>query len=238
MDKITVIVPHYNHNDYLYDSLISIVNQDYDNLDIVVIDDASAEYPACTINEVAKMGRNIETYQMQENQGKWFCLNHAILKKPETNWFMVHDADDIAYPWKASLQIEQCKLTNSLLNLVIYDEIDGTNKISIEQKPDVLKIDTISGAVPLRAAIDSIEDEKIRHYKTCDFRLHNGAILFHRKIFDWGVRFNPPEKFLRVALSEDSDFNIRATLAFQKTSWTLAQCYGYRIGTGTNTESF
>lgn len=238
MDKITVIVPHYNHNEYLYDSLVSIVNQDYENLDIIVIDDASAEYPSQTVNEVSKMGRNIETYQMLENQGKWFCLNHAILKKPETNWFMIHDADDIAYPWKASLQIEQCKLTSSLLNLIVYDEIEGDNKISIPQKPDLLKIDTITGNVPIRSAIDSLKNDKLGHYRTRNYRLANGPVMFNRKIFDWGVRFNPPEKFLRVALSEDSDFNIRATLAFQKTSWTLAQCYAYRMATGTNKESF
>ena len=238
MDKITVIVPHFNHNEYLYDSLVSIVNQDYDNLDIIVIDDASDTYPMCIVNEIAKMGRKVETFQMRENQGKWFCLNHAILKNPETNWFMIHDADDIAYPWKASLQIGQCKLTNSLLNLIVYDEINKESPMSIPRKPDLLKIDTITGAIPIRAAIDSLENEKLRHYQTRNYRLHNGATMFHRKIFDWGVRFNPPQKFLRVALSEDSDFNIRATLAFRKTSWTLAQCYAYRVGTGTNEESF
>ena len=68
MDKITVIVSHYNHNDYLYDSLVSLVNQDYENLDIIVIDDASDVYPMCIVNEIATMGRSIETYQMKTNQ--------------------------------------------------------------------------------------------------------------------------------------------------------------------------
>ena len=151
---------------------------------------------------------------------------------------MIHDADDIAYPWKASLQLEQCKLTNSLLNMIVYDEIKDQKPISIPRKPDPLKIDTITGAIPIRAAIDSLDNETLRHYKTGNYRLANGPIMFHRKIFDWGVRYNPPEKFLRVALSEDSDFNIRATLAFRRTSWTLVPCYAYRKGTSTNKESF
>ena len=233
MDKITAIVCNYNHEDYLFDSLVSLINQDYENLEIILIDDASKVYPLHIIDQVSRMGRKIEAFQMKENRGKWFCLNHAILKRLDTKWFMVHDADDIAYPWKASLQLRETKMSGSLLNLAGYDELDG-----IPFAPDLAKVESITHPITAQAALDSIECKNTWHYNTHPFKLHNGAILFHRKIFDYGIRFNPPQQFLRVALSEDSDFNIRATLAFRKTCWTPVVCYGYRQGTSTNQESF
>ena len=39
--KILVTIPNYNHAQYLKESITSIQNQTYDNLDICVVDDGS-----------------------------------------------------------------------------------------------------------------------------------------------------------------------------------------------------
>jgi len=51
-----------------------------------------------------------------------------------------------------------------------------------------------------------------------------------------GMRFNPPKMGLRVLNSEDSDFNFRVTMAFQKTSVLMEKLYCYRRDTSTNNE--
>jgi cellulose synthase/poly-beta-1,6-N-acetylglucosamine synthase-like glycosyltransferase len=40
---VTVIVPNYNHENYLEERLQSIINQNYRNIEIIILDDASGD---------------------------------------------------------------------------------------------------------------------------------------------------------------------------------------------------
>jgi hypothetical protein len=76
----------------------------------------------------------------------------------------------------------------------------------------------------------------INHYCTGDFETAGASAMFYRGVWSLGIRFNPPGMGLRVLNSEDSDFNFRVTMAFQKTSVLMEKLYCYRRNTSTNNE--
>ena len=47
MDKnfpiVTVVVPAYNHEDYVLDCITSILDEDYPNMEVIVINDGSTD---------------------------------------------------------------------------------------------------------------------------------------------------------------------------------------------------
>jgi hypothetical protein len=76
----------------------------------------------------------------------------------------------------------------------------------------------------------------INHFYTGEIETAGVSALFYRSIWKLGLRFNPPGQGLRVLLSEDSDFNFRMAVTYQKTSIVNEKLYCYRRNTSTNKE--
>ena len=70
MEKISIIVPVYNTHPYLKECLDSIINQTYQNLEIILINDASPyeEYDKIC-KEYAKKDNRIKYIRHQKNKG-------------------------------------------------------------------------------------------------------------------------------------------------------------------------
>lgn len=92
-EKVSIIVPVYNAEMYLDDCIRSILKQDYDNLEILLVDDGSTDSSAEIAKKYAKKYDYIY-YFYQENSGAAVARNcgleHACGK-----YIMFVDADDL-----------------------------------------------------------------------------------------------------------------------------------------------
>ena len=237
MDKITAILCNYNHHDYIETAFRSLLNQTYENMDIVVYDDGSDVDPRDILADIDTNGREVTFVSNDTNRGKWYCLNSAI-EQSDSQWIMVQDADDYAFPWKATVQLRALKETNTSLNLAGYVAVEYNQGHCTPPVPNLNELNVIIGEEIMQHNFISIKHPQIHHNSTGRYQLHNGATMFHSGFHDIGVRFHPPNLGLRVARSEDSDFNLRVTSQFHKTSWLLAPCYSYRLGSGHPEGSF
>lgn len=93
MPKVSIIVPVYNAEDYLDVCLKSLVNQSFDDLEIIVIDDASSDNSLKIIKEYADKYSFVKAYYNDENLGQSVTRNKGLdLAKGEYIGFL--DADD------------------------------------------------------------------------------------------------------------------------------------------------
>tara|TARA_B100000963_G_C22421253_1_gene577741 strand:- start:80 stop:793 length:714 start_codon:yes stop_codon:yes gene_type:complete len=237
MDKVVALLCNYEHHEYIEQAYRSLISQSYENLEIIVIDDGSSVSPWEYIDKVDTKGRKVTRVSNKTNKGKWHCLNQAI-GSTNAEWFMIQDADDFAFPWKARVQIESLKQTKTLLNLAGYVPISANASHIIPSVPSFNDIPTIVGEEIMHCAVTSLQNPMINHNYTGQHELHNGATMFHRSFHDIGFRFLPPGHGLRLTRSEDSDYNLRASLIFGRTSWTPIKCYSYRLGSGHPEGSF
>ena len=67
--KVSVIVPVYNAEKHLKKSLDSIINQSYENLEIIIIDDGSSDKTKEIIKKYASNDKRIIPYYSEINQG-------------------------------------------------------------------------------------------------------------------------------------------------------------------------
>jgi glycosyltransferase involved in cell wall biosynthesis len=106
MIPIYILVPAYNCEEFIRDTLISIFNQSFKNFHLVVIDDGSSDNTA-NIIELEICDRKNVTYIKQSNRGVIFTRNQ-LLKIAEGNCKYVFwcDADDIYHSDKLKLQYE------------------------------------------------------------------------------------------------------------------------------------
>ncbi|VLA88839.1 glycosyl transferase family protein [Streptococcus pneumoniae] len=91
-DKITVIVPVYNVENYLRKCLDSIITQTYKNIEIVVVNDGSTDASGEICKEFAEMDHRI-TYIEQENAGLSAARNTG-LENMSGDYVTFVDSDD------------------------------------------------------------------------------------------------------------------------------------------------
>ena len=75
--QISVIVPFYNGEKYLNQCIDSILNQDYENLEIVLVNDGSKDNTATLLNEYLDKDSRIKVIH-QENKGVGTARNMAL----------------------------------------------------------------------------------------------------------------------------------------------------------------
>jgi len=123
MKLITIGLPVYNADIYLYDTIESILNQSFSDFQLLIIDDGSNDNSIKIIKSFSDS--RIELIQDGQNKGLSYRLNQ-IAKLSKTKYIARMDADDIMHPQKIEKQIEIMES---------HPEIDvlGTNAYSINE---------------------------------------------------------------------------------------------------------
>lgn len=100
MYKISIIIPVYNSEDYLRDSLDSIINQSIgaENLEVIIVNDASTDGTREIIDEYAQKYSNFKPIHLIENIGAAYGPRNIALKHVTTDYVMFLDADDTFTP--------------------------------------------------------------------------------------------------------------------------------------------
>ena len=139
--KVSIIVPIYNASRYLSRSVESILNQSYENLEIILIDDCSTDNSKEIIKKYALKDTRIKPFYSEVNQGVSKSRNMG-LKSVSGDYVVFIDADDYIVKDMIKIMVEKAIKYNSDLidsyHLVIYND-----KTFLEHK--ALKKDLILG---------------------------------------------------------------------------------------------
>ncbi|MGD1816178.1 MAG: glycosyltransferase family 2 protein [Pleomorphochaeta sp.] len=102
---VSVIIPVYNCEEYIEQTIKSVINQTYQNLEIVLIDDCSTDNSFDIINKIQKQYSNKIVLKKQEiNMGVAVARNTALnLAKGRYVAFL--DSDDLWYSTKIEKQV-------------------------------------------------------------------------------------------------------------------------------------
>jgi glycosyltransferase involved in cell wall biosynthesis len=127
MDKlISVILPVYNGESYLQDAIESILNQTYQNFELIIINDGSTDKSNQIIERYLKF-KKIK-YISRVNKGLIFSLNEAI-KISKGEYIARMDQDDICYPQRLEKQINFMEKKNIDICGSDYEIINSKGQI-------------------------------------------------------------------------------------------------------------
>jgi|19_taG_2_1085344.scaffolds.fasta_scaffold00162_33 glycosyltransferase involved in cell wall biosynthesis len=94
-DKVSIIVPLYNYKDYIVELIDSVENQNYDPLELIIVDDCSTDDPCTVIDPY--ISDKIKYFRLDENKGYATAKNEGIIKS-NGEYIVVLDADDMLSP--------------------------------------------------------------------------------------------------------------------------------------------
>jgi glycosyltransferase involved in cell wall biosynthesis len=101
---ISVILPVYNAEKFIYEAVCSVLEQTYTNFELLIINDGSSDGTADILNELAVKDSRIKLFH-HENQGIIKALNFG-LNQSKGQYIARMDADDISYPKRFEKQIK------------------------------------------------------------------------------------------------------------------------------------
>jgi len=208
-DKVSVVIPVYNSEKYLSESIESVLNQTYSNIEIIAVDDGSTDKSQEILKKYSEKIKIIS----QSNQGLAASLNVAI-KKIEGKWFKWLSPDDLLHPNAIEILLNETKKLAE--NTIVYSNwelIDENNK-----------------------SIHDFSESNFNNLKNFDFnvRLLDGqqinvnTTLIPSSLFEQGCLMQE----LKDPISIDYDFFLRAGILYN-TSFHLIpkKLLRYRIHT-------
>ena len=130
MYKVSIIIPTYNRENLITKALDSLINQSYQNIEIIVIDDGSSDHTREALKPYQEL-TNFSCYY-QNNQGRSVARNKGI-EKATGEFLMFLDSDDYLEPHAiASLVLLTDKYPETNIFAASYRLIEEKNGISYE----------------------------------------------------------------------------------------------------------
>lgn len=125
--KVSILIPCYNSERFIDDTLQSCIQQQYPNIEIIIVDDGSTDKSVEIARKWTNKYNNIHLY-IQSNSGVCRARNLAF-EKSTGDYIMYLDADDLISPDLISSQI---KLLEKNIDNVIVTSSWGRFYTSIE----------------------------------------------------------------------------------------------------------
>ena len=92
--KISIVITVYNGEGYLKTTLLSIQNQDFKDIEIIMMDDCSKDNSVHLIKELMIKDPRIILYQNEENKGMLYTKTRGVLHA-KGKYVMILDMDDL-----------------------------------------------------------------------------------------------------------------------------------------------
>jgi len=176
-------MPVYNAEKYIYDSVESILNQTYKDLEILIIDDGSTDKTVSIINRFTDS--RIRIY-LNEHSGIISQLNFGI-EKASGSYIARMDADDISINTRL---MEQINYLISVKDIGIV----GTNYYLIDEQSRIICYKKMPET-----------NDEIKFMKPILDSILHPTIMLRRSVFDIAGKYNNDYLY-----SEDDEFFLRS----------------------------
>ena len=137
---VSIITPTYNCEDFISDTIESVINQTYKNWELLLVDDCSTDRTLEITNQWVRKDQRIMSFTLNENSGSGPARNLAI-QKAKGDIIAFLDGDDIWHPKKLSVHVKFMVENDACFSHTSYGYIssngDMINKELIVSKQEV-----------------------------------------------------------------------------------------------------
>lgn len=130
--KVSVVIPTYNQEKYIAETLESVLNQTYKNLEIVVADDCSKDNTVQIISYYAERDKRIKPLFASHNQGISKNFNRAF-DACTGKYVAFLGGDDVMFPEKIARQVSFLEDNQDFVlvqhDMELYDEANGKSTL-------------------------------------------------------------------------------------------------------------
>lgn len=127
-DLVSILMPIYNSEKWLSESIESVINQSYKNWELILVDDCSTDSSKDIAMKYAKLNSKIKYYRLDKNSGAAKARNKA-LEMSKGRFIAYLDADDLWKKDKLKLQVQFMKTYNYPFTCTSYYKINSKKEV-------------------------------------------------------------------------------------------------------------
>lgn len=120
-DLVSIIMPSYNTAPYISETIQSVLNQTYQNWELIVVDDCSTDNTDQVVAYIKD--ERIKYLKNEKNSGAAISRNRA-LRESKGRWIAFLDSDDLWMPEKLEKQIAFMESNGYFFSYTNYEEMD------------------------------------------------------------------------------------------------------------------
>ena len=137
---VSIIVPMYNNEQFITETIQSVLNQTYNDFEMLIVDDCSNDKSVSIVESFCKKDARIKLIKLENNSGAAFARNKAI-SVANGRYIAFLDADDLWKKDKLKKQIEfmdakKCGFSCASYEVIAEDGTDLQKKIKMLPKLD------------------------------------------------------------------------------------------------------
>ena len=131
---VSIIIPCYNCSNYINETLISVFNQTYKNIEIICVNDGSTDNTLEILNLYKQENKNLKIIN-KKNEGVSVARNYGI-DSSLGEYICFCDSDDLLHPEFISKLVEGTKNNDTAYCLLTrnYKMFSRNNSYGTEQK--------------------------------------------------------------------------------------------------------
>lgn len=211
-DLISVIMPVYKvDGDVLKKSINSVIEQTYDNIELILVDDGSNDYSSDICDEYSKINRKVKVIH-KDNKGVSSARNEGIRNSNGKYIFFI-DSDDTIEP-------------STLMDLFLISERNNDDVVCcnchhLKRKPSFKNDFNDDSSL----TVDSIEAIKILAYNRQVFDEFEPTCVWgklYKKEIIKDITFNE-----KMYIAEDFEFNLTVLKKSKKITYINKKLYNY-----------
>lgn len=197
MPTVSVIIPSYNHEKYIRQCIQSVLNQTFQDFEIIITDDGSSDR---TVEFIEKFtDPRIKLFKNPTNRGASVTANTCIMNS-RGKYIAMLSSDDVWYPEKLSVQVEYLDRHPEIA--VVFGNVTWIDGFGDPLKANFLYKNIFT-------AINRNRFEWLRHFfKVGNCLCHPTSLIRREKYLDVGL-LNPS-----LANLPDFDLWIRLCLKY------------------------
>lgn len=154
---VSIILPVFNAEKYIAAAIFSVLAQDYENFELIVINDGSTDKTLSIVKRIATKDSRIKVYS-QKNQGFVYSVNRGF-SLAKHNLIARIDADDEWMPHKLQQQVEvmianpKAVLVGGSCELITPDNLHIASIFKQTRNQDIKRAMTITNDIVQAAAL-------------------------------------------------------------------------------------
>jgi len=105
MVRVSVLVPSYNAEKYIEETIKSILSQDFEDLEVIIVNDKSTDNTKKIVENLMKDSSKIKLVDLERNKGRAGAINGG-LEVAEGEYITFLDSDDLMAQGRISAEVE------------------------------------------------------------------------------------------------------------------------------------